>query len=41
MEVPGLTEYRLVPANWWVVGAASLVCIVVLWIQTWRLTRPD
>jgi ABC-type transport system involved in multi-copper enzyme maturation permease subunit len=41
MEVRGFTEYRLVPANWWFVGAASVVCLVVILVQTWRLTKPD
>jgi ABC-type transport system involved in multi-copper enzyme maturation permease subunit len=41
MEVRGFTEYRLVPANWWLVGGASLFCLAVLMVQTWRLTKPD
>jgi hypothetical protein len=41
MEVRGFTEYQLVPANWWFVGAASLVCLAVILVQTCRLTKPD
>jgi ABC-type transport system involved in multi-copper enzyme maturation permease subunit len=41
MEVRGFTDYELVPANWWFVGGASIVCLVVLMVQTWRLTKPD
>jgi ABC-type transport system involved in multi-copper enzyme maturation permease subunit len=41
MEVPGFVQYHLVPASWWVVGTISLVCLVVLQVQVWRLTRPS
>jgi hypothetical protein len=40
MEMPGFTEYDLVPANWWFVGYASVFCLGALVVQTWRLTRP-
>lgn len=40
IDTPGFADYRLVPANWWLMGIASAVCLVVLSIQTWRLTRP-
>jgi hypothetical protein len=41
MEMPGFTPYNLVPANWWFLGYASGFCLVVLVLQTWRLTRPE
>ena len=41
IQTPGFTQYDLVPVNWWVTGAMSLVCFVVLVVQTIRLTRPQ
>jgi ABC-type transport system involved in multi-copper enzyme maturation permease subunit len=40
IEMPGFTQYNLVPANWWFLGCASAFCLVVLIVETWRLTRP-
>jgi ABC-type transport system involved in multi-copper enzyme maturation permease subunit len=40
IEMPGFTQYNLVPANWWLMGYASAACLVVLLVATWRLTRP-
>lgn len=40
IELPGFAEYQLVPANWYIIGFASLVCLVVLCARTWQLTRP-
>jgi ABC-type transport system involved in multi-copper enzyme maturation permease subunit len=37
---PGFVDYNLVPANWWIIGGASGVCLLVLIVQTWRLSRP-
>ncbi len=41
IETPGFENYNLVPANWWIIGGATLLLLVVLHIQTWRLTRPE
>lgn len=41
LEVPGFTQYDLVPATWWFTGGAILVCVIALGVQTWRLTRPQ
>lgn len=40
IEMPGFTQYNLVPANWWFLGYASAFCLVVLLVRTWRLARP-
>jgi ABC-type transport system involved in multi-copper enzyme maturation permease subunit len=40
IKLPGFAEYNLIPINWWLVSSACLLSIVVLTIQTWRLTRP-
>ncbi len=41
VKAPGFADYHLVPDNWWRMGALCGVCIVVLFVQTWRLTRPQ
>lgn len=38
---PGFADYDLVPANWWLIGAAGLALLAVLVLRTRRLTRPD
>lgn len=41
LQTPGFTQYDLVPGNWWVTGAMSVIFLIVLMIQTVRLTRPQ
>ena len=41
MEVGGFAHYDLLPLNWWLIGAASVICLLVLGVQTRRLTRPS
>ncbi len=40
IDAPGFRDYRLVPVNWWIVGGLCVASLVVLMVQTWRLTRP-
>jgi ABC-type transport system involved in multi-copper enzyme maturation permease subunit len=40
MEVPGFASYRLLPICWLLVGGAALVCLAVLRVRVWQLTRP-
>lgn len=40
-QVPGFKAYSLAPANWWLMGLASVACLIVLVTRTARLTRPD
>lgn len=40
MEVHGFQHYDLLPLNWWLVSGASIICCLVLGVQTFRLTRP-
>ncbi|MEX0885685.1 MAG: ABC transporter permease [Phycisphaeraceae bacterium] len=40
IEAPGFASYHLTPANWWIVGAICLICLVTLVVRTWYLTRP-
>ncbi|MCA9077372.1 MAG: ABC transporter permease [Planctomycetaceae bacterium] len=41
IRVPGFTEYDLVPGNWWFLGGASIVCLLLLIWQTHRVSRPQ
>jgi ABC-type Na+ efflux pump permease subunit len=38
---PAFVGYQLLPANWWLVGGASIVFLVVLLARTRRLYKPD
>src|SRR5262249_4687780 len=40
-DTPGFTGYELLPANWWLIGGASLILLLVLIARTRRLYRPD
>ncbi|MCL2648176.1 MAG: ABC transporter permease [Phycisphaerales bacterium] len=41
IRTPGFDDYQLVPFNWYLMGGLIALAAVVLWIQTWRLTRPQ
>ena len=41
IDATGFRDFRLFPANWWFMGIACAVCVLVLWVQTWRLTKPQ
>jgi ABC-type transport system involved in multi-copper enzyme maturation permease subunit len=38
---PGFESYNLIPVNWWVTGAASGLLLLILLIQTRRITKPE
>lgn len=38
---PGFEEYTLLPMNWWIGLGLSAICLSVLAVRTWQLTRPD
>lgn len=40
IKTPGFVDYRLLPYTWWIIGSLSAAALVVLVVQTWRLTRP-
>jgi hypothetical protein len=40
-HTPGFTDYHLLPANWWLIGSASLAFLVFLIGWTWHLYRPE
>src|SRR5262249_39198355 len=41
IRAPGFGDYNLIPANWWFLGIASGASLVLLAVQTWRLSRPQ
>jgi hypothetical protein len=40
-DTPGFRGYDLLPVNWWIIGSAGVVLLVVLILRTRRLYRPD
>jgi ABC-type polysaccharide/polyol phosphate export permease len=41
IQAPGFENYQLTPWSWWVSGTISVLCLLVLAIRTWLLSRPD
>jgi ABC-type transport system involved in multi-copper enzyme maturation permease subunit len=41
IRLPGFRDYELIPANWWFLGAGSVVGFLTLFWQTRRLTEPQ
>lgn len=41
IQMPGFESYQLLPAAWWVGTALSAIALLLLIIQTWRLSRPE
>lgn len=41
METPGFEQYQLAPMGWYVAGAISLFCLILLAFRIRRLTKPD
>jgi ABC-type transport system involved in multi-copper enzyme maturation permease subunit len=40
-DTSGFTEYDLLPANWWLIGVASVFLLVLLVVRTRQLYRPE
>jgi ABC-type transport system involved in multi-copper enzyme maturation permease subunit len=40
-EMPGFTQYRLLPLNWWIIGSACVALLLFLGLRTWQLCRPE
>ncbi len=40
MKTPGFEQYRLTPDSWYLGLGISLVCLVILTLRIWRMTRP-
>jgi ABC-type transport system involved in multi-copper enzyme maturation permease subunit len=41
IRLEGFRDYQLFPAHWWVVGAASILSLIVFIMQIHRLSRPQ
>jgi len=41
VKMRAMADYDLIPSTWIFMGVATAVCALVLWIKTWRLTRPQ
>ncbi|MGI8981527.1 MAG: ABC transporter permease [Pirellulaceae bacterium] len=41
IRLTGFRDYNLLPGNWWFLGITSAVCLVVLLVQTHRISRPQ
>ncbi|MFG0333056.1 MAG: hypothetical protein ACF8TS_06820, partial [Maioricimonas sp. JB049] len=40
IHVQGFQGYDLIPANWWFLGVASAASLLLMLLQTWRISRP-
>ena len=40
IRMPGFQNYSLIPSNWWILGIGSVISLVVLLSQTYRISRP-
>lgn len=40
IRFPGFRDYDLIPGHWWVIGMLSVASLILLVIQTVRLSRP-
>lgn len=41
IRFPGFREYDLIPSHWWAIGILSLASLVLLILQTVRISRPQ
>lgn len=41
IRMPGFQHYDLVPVNWWLMGLGSAAALLVLFAQTYRISRPQ
>ena len=41
IRLAGFTDYQLIPGNWWFLGISSAVSLLVLVVQTRRISRPQ
>jgi ABC-type transport system involved in multi-copper enzyme maturation permease subunit len=39
IRLNGFRDYALIPGNWWFLGISSVVCLILLIIQTSRISR--
>ncbi|MFN0056440.1 MAG: ABC transporter permease [Planctomycetales bacterium] len=41
IRLKGFSDYQLIPGNWWFLGIASVLSLIVLFVQTRRISRPQ
>lgn len=41
IRAPGFQNYSLIPANWWFLGVLSVLSLMILVGQTYRISRPQ
>jgi ABC-type transport system involved in multi-copper enzyme maturation permease subunit len=41
IRMPGFQDYHLIPGNWWFLGISSTLALLMLVVQTWKLSRPQ
>ncbi|MGQ0635123.1 MAG: ABC transporter permease [Planctomycetaceae bacterium] len=41
IKLEGFRDYELIPDNWWILGAAGAVSLLVLIVQALRISRPQ
>ena len=41
IRMPGFQNYDLVPVNWWILGIGSAASVLILLVQTHRISRPQ
>ncbi len=41
IRLEGFQNYDLIPANWWFMGITSLISLIVLLGQSYRISRPE
>ncbi len=41
IRMPGFQNYTLIPVNWWFLGIVSILSLMVLIGQTYRISRPQ
>jgi ABC-type transport system involved in multi-copper enzyme maturation permease subunit len=41
IKMQGFENYNLIPANWWFLGIASVISLIVLPLWTYRISRPQ
>jgi len=41
IRVPGFEQYDLLPGHWYVLGGGCVLSLMILTVQTYRLTRPQ
>lgn len=40
IEMPQFMDYNIIPLNWYILGAISVISFCVLVVRTWQLSRP-